>query len=89
MSSPSKGSGKMLTGEVVNSGADKTITVRVERKVKHPLYGKFIRKSKKYRVHDEKNECQQGDLVAISETVPISKTKAWRLAKVVNKSQGK
>ncbi len=89
MSSPSKGSGKMLTGEVVNSGADKTITVRVERKVKHPLYGKFIRKSKKYRVHDEKNGCQQGDLVASSETVPISKTKAWRLAKVVNKSQGK
>ena len=70
-----------LIGRVTSDKTDKTITVLVERKVKHPLYGKIITKSKKYHVHDEKNEFHQGDLVTIKECKPISKTKAWCVAK--------
>jgi small subunit ribosomal protein S17 len=64
---------------------DKTITVNVERKVKHPLYGKFVKKSTKFHAHDEKNECSIGDTVKIMETRPMSKTKRWRLVEVVEK----
>ena len=70
-----------LIGRVTSDKTAKTITVLVERKVKHPLYGKIITKSKKYHVHDEKNEFHQGDLVNIKECKPISKTKAWCVAK--------
>ncbi len=64
---------------------DKTITVAVERKVKHPIYGKFVKKTTRFHAHDEKNECSIGDTVRIMETRPLSKTKRWRLAEVVEK----
>ena len=68
---------RILTGTVVSDVNDKTITVRVERKVKHPLYGKIIRRSKKYHAHDEANEFKAGETVRIEETKPISKNKTW------------
>jgi len=69
---------RILTGTVVSDKSDKTIVVRVERKVKHPLYGKIIRRSKKYHAHDEGNEFSEGETVRIEETKPISKNKTWR-----------
>jgi small subunit ribosomal protein S17 len=63
----------------------KTITVEVERRVKHPIYGKFVKKTSRFHAHDEKNECSIGDLVKIMETRPLSKTKRWRLVEVVEK----
>ena len=68
---------RILVGTVVSDKTDKTVTVLVERKVKHPLYGKIIRRSKKYHAHDEGNEFKPGDVVRIEETRPISKTKTW------------
>ncbi|KWV93310.1 30S ribosomal protein S17 [Erythrobacter sp. YT30] len=68
---------RILIGTVTSDKTDKTVTVLVERKVKHPLYGKIIRRSKKYHAHDEKNEYAMGDVVRIEETKPISKTKTW------------
>lgn len=68
---------RVLTGRVVSDKTDKTVTVLVERRVMHPLYKKFIRRSKKYAAHDEANLCKQGDTVAIEECRPISKTKSW------------
>ena len=68
---------RILIGTVTSDKTDKTVTVKVERKVKHPLYGKIIRRSKKYHAHDEKNEYSVGDVVRIEETKPISKTKTW------------
>ena len=68
---------RILVGSVTSDKTDKTVTVKVERKVKHPLYGKIIRRSKKYHAHDEKNEYKMGDVVRIEETKPISKTKTW------------
>jgi small subunit ribosomal protein S17 len=68
---------RILIGTVVSDKADKTVVVRVERKVKHPMYGKIIRRSKKYHAHDEGNEYKPGDVVRIEETRPISKTKTW------------
>ena len=68
---------RILIGTVVSDKTDKTVVVKVERKVKHPLYGKIIRRSKKYHAHDESNEYQLGDVVRIEETKPISKTKTW------------
>ena len=68
---------RILIGTVTSNKTDKTVTVLVERKVKHPLYGKIIRRSKKYHAHDEANEYQLGDVVRIEETRPISKTKTW------------
>ena len=70
---------------VSSNKMDKTITVKVERKVKHPLYGKFLKKTTKFHAHDEKNECSIGDTVKIMETRPMSKTKRWRLVEVVEK----
>lgn len=64
---------------------DKTITVSVERKVKHPIYGKFLKKTTKFMAHDEKNECSIGDTVKIMETRPLSKNKSWRLIEVIEK----
>jgi len=66
---------------------DKTITVLIERKVKHPIYGKFLKKSKKYAAHDEKNECNIGDIVKIMETRPISKNKCWRLVEILQRAK--
>jgi small subunit ribosomal protein S17 len=68
---------RVLTGRVVSDKTDKTVTVLVERRVMHPLYKKFIRRSKRYAAHDEANLCKEGDLVAIEECRPISKTKTW------------
>ena len=68
---------RVLTGRVVSDKMDKTITVLIERRVMHPLYKKFIRRSKKYAAHDETNLCKEGDLVSIEECPPISKRKTW------------
>jgi len=76
---------KTKTGVVSSNKMDKTITVKVERKVKHPLYGKFVKKSTSFHAHDEKNECSIGDLVKIMETRPLSKSKRWRLVEVLEK----
>ncbi len=76
---------KVRVGIVSSNKMDKTITVKVERKVKHPLYGKFIKKTTGFHAHDEKNECSIGDIVKIMEARPMSKTKRWRLVEVVEK----
>ncbi len=76
---------KTKLGVVSSNKMDKTITVNVERKVKHPLYGKFVKKTTKFHAHDEKNECSIGDTVKIMESRPLSKTKRWRLVEVVEK----
>ena len=78
---------KTKTGVVTSSKMDKTITVAVERKVKHPIYGKFVKKTTKFHAHDEKNECGIGDTVKIMESRPLSKTKRWRLVEVVEKAK--
>ncbi len=75
------------TGLVISSKRDKTITVMVERKVKHPLYKKILRRSSKLQAHDQDNECTEGDLVTIKECRPLSKTKSWKLLKVEKKVQ--
>jgi small subunit ribosomal protein S17 len=80
-------SNRRLTGRVVSDAMDKTITVLVERRVKHPLYGKFIRRSTKVHAHDEANECGRGDLVTVEQCRPLSKTKSWRLIEVVEKAR--
>ncbi len=76
---------KTRVGVVSSNKMDKTITVKVERKIKHPLYGKFLKKSTSFHAHDEKNECSIGDIVKIMESRPLSKTKRWRLVEVVEK----
>jgi len=78
---------KTRTGLVTSNKMDKTITVAVERKVKHPIYGKFVKKTTRFHAHDEKNECTVGDTVKIMETRPLSKTKRWRLVEVVEKAK--
>ena len=77
---------RTLTGTVVSDKMDKTVTVLVERKVKHPTLGKVVRVSKKYHAHDEANEFHTGDVVAIEECRPLAKTKAWRVARLVEKA---
>ena len=77
---------RTATGRVVSDKMDKTITVLVERRVRHPVYGKFITKSSKLHAHDEKNECQIGDVVTVYETRPLSKTKTWTLLRVEEKA---
>ena len=79
---------RTLSGRVVSDKMDKTVTVLVERKVKHPLIGKVIRRSNKFHAHDETNECKEGDLVVIEETRPLSKTKTWKVSNVVTKFTG-
>ncbi len=76
---------KTRVGVVSSNKMDKTITVKVERKIKHPLYGKFLKKTTSFHAHDEKNECSIGDIVKIMESRPLSKTKRWRLVEVVEK----
>ena len=78
---------KTRIGVVTSNRMEKTVTVAVERKVKHPIYGKFVKKTTKFHAHDEKNECTVGDTVRIMETRPLSKTKRWRLVEVVEKAK--
>ncbi|MGD8514566.1 MAG: 30S ribosomal protein S17 [Granulosicoccaceae bacterium] len=77
---------RTLTGRVVSDKMDKSVTVMVERKVKHPLYKKYVRRSTKLHAHDENNECREGDVVTIEQCRPISKSKSWRLVKVVEQA---
>ena len=85
MSEPTKRA-RTLVGQVVSNRMDKTIAVVVERRVKHQLYHKYIRKSSKLLAHDENNECNEGDMVSIEECRPISKSKAWRLQRVIGRA---
>lgn len=77
---------RTLTGTVTSDKMDKTVTVLVERRVKHPLYGKYVVESKKYHAHDEANECDVGDKVEIAETRPLSKTKSWKVTRILEKA---
>ena len=79
---------RTVTGVVVSDGMDKTSTVRIERRVKHPVYGKFIRKSTKVHAHDEDNSCNAGDTVTVVECRPISKTKTWMLKSIDERAGG-
>ena len=85
--SESEKTAKTLSGTVVSSKMDKTVAVVIKRTVKHPLYGKFMKRSTKLLAHDENNECNEGDEVIIEASRPISKSKSWRLQKVVSKAQ--
>jgi len=78
---------KERTGVVFSNKMDKSITVAVRWKEKHPIYGKFVNKTKKYHAHDEKNECNVGDTVKIMETRPLSKTKRWRLVQIMERAK--
>ena len=78
---------KERTGVVFSNKMDKSITVAVKWKEKHPIYGKFVNKTKKYHAHDEKNECSVGDTVKIMETRPLSKTKRWRLVQIIERAK--
>ncbi len=78
---------KVRVGTVVSDKMDKTIVVKVETRMPHPLYGKIVRRSKKYTAHDEENQCRVGDLVRIMETRPLSRTKRWRLVEIVEKAE--
>ena len=82
-----RGRRKSRVGEVVKDGADKTVIVRVSRRVPHPMYGKVIQRSSKFAAHDETNDAHVGDTVRIVETKPISKTKRWRVAEVVERAR--
>jgi small subunit ribosomal protein S17 len=79
---------RTIIGRVTSDKSDKSLTVAIERRVKHPVYGKYVRRRTKLHVHDENNEARSGHLVAISECRPVSKTKTWRLVRVVEKSAG-
>ena len=79
-----RGTKRQLTGTVVSDKMDKTITVMMERKVRHPVYGKFVKRSTKVHAHDEQNVCKEGDTVIVEQCKPISKSKTWRLVKVVS-----
>tara|TARA_B100000029_G_scaffold35901_1_gene33722 strand:+ start:299 stop:568 length:270 start_codon:yes stop_codon:yes gene_type:complete len=78
---------KQLTGEVVSSAMDKTVIVKVERRFSHPRYNKYVKKSKRYYAHDEKNNCSNGDLILIEESKPISKNKRWVVKNLIKKSK--
>ena len=78
---------RTITGRVSSDKMDKTITILVERLVRHPIYGKYIRRSTKVHAHDEKNDCRQGDLVKIKQCRPLAKTKSWTLVEIVERAQ--
>lgn len=78
---------KQRTGVVSSNSMDKTITVVVERKLRHPIYGKMVKKSNKFHAHDEKNDCNVGDTVRIMETRPLSKSKRWRLVEIIERAK--
>ncbi len=82
-----RGRRKVRVGVVVSNRMDKTVVVAVERIMRHPLYGKTVKRTKKFHAHDENNECQVGDVVEIMETRPLSKTKRWRVSRVIQKVQ--
>ena len=86
-STEKRGLRKERTGVVVSNKMSKSIVVAVERKVKHPIYGKFIKKTTKFMAHDEKNESNVGDLVLIAETRPMSKNKNWRLKQIIERAK--
>jgi len=79
--------GRKVTCKVISNNMDKSATVMLERKVKHPVYGKYIRRSTKLHIHDEENVCQEGDIVTIEQCRPLSKTKSWRLVEVVGRGE--
>ena len=78
---------RALSGRVTSNKMDKTITVAIERLVKHPVYGKYVRRTTKLHAHDENNECREGDLVTVRQCRPLSKTKSWMLVSVVERAQ--
>ncbi|NOR18461.1 MAG: 30S ribosomal protein S17 [Xanthomonadales bacterium] len=78
---------RTVTGKVVSNKMDKTVSVSIERKVKHPLYGKYLRRSTKFMVHDEDNACNEGDVITIAECKPLSKNKSWRLVEIVERAK--
>ena len=78
---------KERVGKVTSNKMEKSISVMVERKIKHPLYGKYVKKSNSFMAHDEKNECQIGDIVKIMETRPLPKNKRWRLIEILEKAK--
>jgi small subunit ribosomal protein S17 len=78
---------KQRIGVVTSNKMDKSIVISVERKVKHPIYGKFVKKTKKFMAHDENNDCRIGDIVRIMETRPLSKNKCWRLIQIVERAK--
>jgi small subunit ribosomal protein S17 len=78
---------KVFVGQVISSKMDKTVTVAVERRIRHPLYGKFVKKTSKFKAHDAENVCGEGDIVRIMETRPLSRTKRWRLVEIVEKAK--
>jgi len=77
---------RTLVGQVISDAMDKSITVSIERRVKHPVYGKFVRRSTKVHAHDEANECHVGDTVMVEQCRPLSKTKTWRLVKILERA---
>lgn len=82
-----RGRRKELIGKVVSNRMDKSIVIAVERKVKHPIYHKTVKKTSKFMVHDEKNECHEGDVIHAMETRPLSKSKCWRLIKIIERAK--
>jgi len=80
------GTKRTLQGVVTSSAGDKSATIMIERRIKHPIYGKFIKRSTKIHLHDEANECNKGDTILIEECRPMSKTKSWKLVKIVEKA---
>ena len=82
-----RGQRKTRSGVVVSDKMDKTVVVQIERLVRHPVYGRYIRRRKKYKVHDEQNECRVGDVVNFTETRPMSKDKCWRLVRFVRRAE--
>nr|WP_231724022.1 30S ribosomal protein S17 [Chthonomonas calidirosea] len=86
-SSPQRGRRKVRQGKVVSNKMDKTVVVAVERRVRHPLYGKIVRKTTKFKAHDEENACNEGDIVEIMETRPLSKEKCWRVVRILERAK--
>jgi len=82
-----RGTRKEIVGKVLRNKMDKSIVIGVERKVKHPMYGKFVKKTSTFMAHDEKNECNVGDIVQVMETRPLSKNKRWRLVQIIEKAK--
>ncbi len=78
---------KQIVGVVTSTKMDKTIAVKVERRLKHPIYGKYVRKSNKFLAHDEKNDCNEGDIVRIKESRPLSRRKRWSLVEVIERAK--
>ncbi len=78
---------RQIVGVVTSNKMDKSITVRVERKLQHPIYGKFVKKSNKFLAHDETNDCKEGDLVRIKESRPLSRRKRWQLVEVIERAK--